>query len=623
MTIEIPRDLIEYILLGSGDSKRQIQDSPILIDVWVSYALKPAEPVDLLITSHEESNSPDLARKIYKGIRREDGAEHDPGIAPLQNFVAAWLYFGEMLHLLVPLTTWWQDRETQKELDGYDDAGSEKLAHTVGDVLELRTRWLNDTDAAAAMPNNRSTFERFVAMCTLILLSGLDAWNESDDDSVQGVQAVAAATARLQQKSTSDIEMVVLGALQTMKAQRKPMVFKIALNRRASAAIHDSVPTVKADAARRVFEVDCAGIEWAVLDTGIDRTHPAFGKRIKATYDFTNYREIVNIGNERPQVREMSLQKLKEARDGKLPAGADAKLKRIARAGFLGHPLPLEDVTKMVTLADPSPPQSPHGTHVAGIIAAAKYPTPRNAAESADGMCPTISIYDFRVLKSEVVTPRELENTEFSIIAALQFIRNTNDQAGRRVIKGINMSLSIPHDAKNYACGHTPVCDECERLIDTGVVVVAAAGNKGAEEKLVDGVSFYDYLGFGITDPGNADRVITVGATHGSSPYTYGVSYFSSRGPTGDGRLKPDLVAPGEGIRGPVLGHKWGCKDGTSQAAPHVSGAAAMLMARYPELIGEPDRIKQILCGTASDLGRERNFQGHGLLDVLRALQSH
>jgi hypothetical protein len=57
-------------------------------------------------------------------------------------------------------------------------------------------------------------------------------------------------------------------------------------------------------------------------------------------------------------------------------------------------------------------------------------------------------------------------------------------------------------------------------------------------------------------------------------------------------------------------------------AAPHVSGAAAMLMARYDELIGAPRRIKQILCESATDLGRERSFQGHGMLDVLRAFQS-
>jgi len=57
-------------------------------------------------------------------------------------------------------------------------------------------------------------------------------------------------------------------------------------------------------------------------------------------------------------------------------------------------------------------------------------------------------------------------------------------------------------------------------------------------------------------------------------------------------------------------------------AAPHVSGAAAMLMARYSELIAQPRRIKEILCKSATDLGRERNFQGHGMLDVLRAFQS-
>jgi serine protease AprX len=47
-----------------------------------------------------------------------------------------------------------------------------------------------------------------------------------------------------------------------------------------------------------------------------------------------------------------------------------------------------------------------------------------------------------------------------------------------------------------------------------------------------------------------------------------------------------------------------------------------MLLARYSELIGQPRRVKRILCDTATDLGRERSFQGHGMLDVLRAFQS-
>ena len=59
-----------------------------------------------------------------------------------------------------------------------------------------------------------------------------------------------------------------------------------------------------------------------------------------------------------------------------------------------------------------------------------------------------------------------------------------------------------------------------------------------------------------------------------------------------------------------------------SRRSRTVSGVSAMLMARYSELIGQPERIKSILCETATDLGRERYFQGHGLVDALRALQS-
>ena len=47
-----------------------------------------------------------------------------------------------------------------------------------------------------------------------------------------------------------------------------------------------------------------------------------------------------------------------------------------------------------------------------------------------------------------------------------------------------------------------------------------------------------------------------------------------------------------------------------------------MLLARYEELIGQPRRVKRILCESATDLGREKTFQGHGMLDVLRAFQS-
>jgi subtilisin family serine protease len=100
------------------------------------------------------------------------------------------------------------------------------------------------------------------------------------------------------------------------------------------------------------------------------------------------------------------------------------------------------------------------------------------------------------------------------------------------------------------------------------------------------------------------------------------VTDFSSRGPTGDGRLKPDLVAPGEKVVSTLPGGREDAMDGTSMAAPHVSGAAALILERHAEFIGRPAEIKRILCGTAVDLGRERYFQGAGLLDILHALES-
>jgi hypothetical protein len=209
---------------------------------------------------------------------------------------------------------------------------------------------------------------------------------------------------------------------------------------------------------------------------------------------------------------------------------------------------------------------------------------------------------------------------EFSIVTALQAIRYLNEQSGRLAIAGVNLSLSVLHDVAAHTCGWTPVCVECDKLVRSGVVVVTAAGNAGfTGAAQMRGTGYHTVS---ISDPGNTVAVITVGSTHRSDPHRHGVSYFSSRGPTADGRSKPDILAPGEDIDGPIPGGGIQAIHGTSQAAAHVSGAAAMLIARYRELLGRPDRVKSILCSTATDLGRERSFQGNGLVDVLRAMQS-
>jgi hypothetical protein len=233
------------------------------------------------------------------------------------------------------------------------------------------------------------------------------------------------------------------------------------------------------------------------------------------------------------------------------------------------------------------------------------------------GIARDINLYDIRVLDEQG------HGDEFNVIAALQFLRFLKSQKDFMAFHGVNVSLSIRHDVANYACGCTPVCEECGRLVGSGIVVVAAAGNDGYKQILLaKGGTLDSFHSISITDPGNAESVITVGSTHRQMPHTYGVSYFSSRGPTGDGRAKPDLVAPGEKITATAPDGAVLTLDGTSMAAPHVSGAAALLIARHRELSGQPARIKSVLRQSATDLGRERYFQGSGMLDVLRAIQS-
>ena len=408
----------------------------------------------------------------------------------------------------------------------------------------------------------------------------------------------------------------------------EPLVWQISLNRSATPALTRSVPAVKADAARSLFRVDCSEIGWAVLDSGIEGDHAAFRdasaskSRVKRSFDFSQFRKVLSLSNSNPKIREKHLEELLQRKDLlKISdkSSAENSLKALAEDAMSGRFIHWELVEKFVEIKPETPAFSNHGTHVAGIIGASRENADKAKGkrdDHADGMCPDIGLYDFRVLAPN------LKDTEFAIMGALQYIRYINERNRFIAIHGANLSLSIPHDVRNFACGRTPVCEECERLVESGVVVVAAAGNLGYHNFETKEGIYEGYAAFSITDPGNADGVITVGATHRYWPHTYGVSFFSSRGPTGDGRLKPDLVAPGERIRAPMPDGEWGDLDGTSMAAPHVSGAAAMLMARYSELIGQPRKIKQILCKSATDLNRERSFQGHGMLDVLRAFQS-
>jgi subtilisin family serine protease len=205
--------------------------------------------------------------------------------------------------------------------------------------------------------------------------------------------------------------------------------------------------------------------------------------------------------------------------------------------------------------------------------------------------------------------------------------------------------VGYPFDAKWFGCGQSPLCVEVDRLVRSGVVVVSAAGNSGyGTISTAYTKGWASTLPQTINDPGNADLAITVGSTHREEPHLYGVSYFSSKGPTGDGRLKPDLVAPGERIvscasaqsRLPATvsnedgttktiaadGYTYREDSGTSMAAPHVSGVIAAFLSIRKEYIGQPETVKALFVDNATDLKRDRTFQGGGLVDIMRAIQA-
>lgn len=659
MAIPIPSPLVEFVLLGPLEDRRQLQDSPILGDVWVEFGKYPSEALDLLIAPYRGQHAGSVAAAIDDGLGIDDDRAN---IAFLQGLIVARLRFEEVLRVVVPKTQWWIDKwgedndksakETKKDEQNESEQNVKAtLVHELGPynaqrvkdvlskILSSAKEWHSKLDTGGEFLQP-SAMDRFLVLTGLILWAGNQPTSENlpakSDDPI--LYILDQANAKVEQISD------LLGGLTKRMlddSARDPLVWQVSLNRRAMPALLKSIPAVKADAAKTLFKTNCSKIGWAVIDSGIDGAHPAFfdgeGKsRVKRSFDFKDFRKIVSLSNSKLPIREKNVDSLMKNEKLLLqpPSNAEAHeaLQRLADDARKRGPVHWELVERFVEIKPDSPdtqPQTNHGTHVAGILGAnkdaaneaAKKAGRKQNPDVADGMCPDISLYDFRVLGPGI------KDTEFAIIAALQFIRYLNARDNFFTIHGANLSLSIPHDVRNFACGRTPICDECERLVDSGVFVVAAAGNHGYKSFQTKEGSYDSYAAFSITDPGNADSVVTVGATHRFWPHTYGVSFFSSRGPTGDGRIKPDLVAPGERIRAPLpgnhnLGGDWGDLDGTSMAAPHVSGAAAMLMARYSELIGQPRRIKRILCESATDLGRERSFQGHGMLDVLRAFQS-
>lgn len=656
---------------------RRTQDSPIMPDVWLRYIriaeaianfniardarpdsedAPPDDTVDLLLTMSSGERPGRIVKKLQddlgstKGVPIKDYrfAQRQPArIALSDRRIVARANFNTLACYIVPLSGWWM--ELIKDDSHFNNTFDDLTVHAEkprGKYAELgRYVALVGFVDYLMRASSRETIRELGA-----LADRLGAVNGGP------AQQPIPILREIYQHARS----LLWHAVPT-PAEREEFskgISLISLNRPAQQTLFESRATVKADAAHRVFEINTSGIAFAVIDGGIDATHPAFLDRLKKevaelgptplpadclkysrvteTYDFTLLREIIDYAisevepkeEEDPNEAKAHLLPVPEGKEGYSIAALSRRhpraFRHLAIRNKFARDLDWEIVRPLIRVSHADdrhylPPETDHGTHVAGILAAS-WPKQKEKGVEQDlfGMCPHLTLYDLRVFDADG------HGDEFAILCALEFVGWLNRDRAVPVVHGVNLSLALAHDVDSFACGQTPVCEACNHLVGNGTVVVAAAGNTGFEngasvEKQSMGTG---YRQISITDPGNADHVITVGSTHQRDPHVYGVSYFSARGPTGDGRRKPDILAPGEKITSTIPGPDLQRMDGTSMAAPHVAGAAAMLMARYPELIGRPARIKEILMSTATDLKREAHFQGAGLVDVLRALQS-
>ncbi|MDR7334310.1 S8 family serine peptidase [Roseateles asaccharophilus] len=669
---KIPSFLIEYVLFGRDGSERIerfTQDAGIGIDVWNAFAKDLGATAQVILTPAQRVTGVRLASSLHKSIQRFAKARPAraqkvrANVSPMESFVSARIGLFELIQVVLPLTAWW----SRMQLSSLRDPAS-TLRANLRDAIVARFSSVSEFEPIvrrAMRDGSTSIKSRLIESAPTVALIGVfdlrrDLKASEFPDHPEHLPEFFLANAEdIADRGLDLLAGQMVDELEQFRAMEgaqfefgskppgsppPPLVQRVFTDRAANIAESEGIGTIKADAAARLFDVDCTSVTWAVIDAGIAAKHPAFldhgakdplGKpifpppsRVRATYDFTRLEVIrsYDLTLSPPQSEgraadiERAIDQLVETpgRDD-TPAFREVarrNLERIAQQldsesapdWALIEPLIKLEATGGDELS------SDHGTHVAGVLGA-DWREPDSSEIILQGVCPDINLLDMRVIGGTE------GGTESAVIGALEFIRFLNEKAAAQeiAVAGCNISLSIPYDPKKYGCGVTPVCTASDRLSNSGVVVVVAAGNRGWIQQPA-GFSAFSFCS--ITDPGNAHDVITVGSTHRLKPHLHGISYFSSRGPTGDGRIKPDLVAPGEKIRGPVRGDTDDELDGTSFAAPFVSGGAAMLISRHKELLGDPSRVKQILCSTATDLGREKYFQGAGLVDVLRALQS-
>jgi len=238
-----------------------------------------------------------------------------------------------------------------------------------------------------------------------------------------------------------------------------------------------------------------------------------------------------------------------------------------------GRPLPYDD--------------NGHGTHVAGIVAGTGAGDP-----SCKGVAWGAALVGIKVLGAGGSGPTS------QVISGVEWMMDNKDRYNIRVA---NLSLG----SSRPSSGRDALSRAVNAAADAGIAVCVAAGNSGPRPRTVG-------------SPGAAEKAITVGAVYDPSDNGWVLAPFSSRGPTADGRTKPDVCAPGVNIRAPLAGSRdrYVAMSGTSMAAPFAAGVVALMLSANPEMTLADVKAVLYSASCVKDFGppgKDPDF-GHGIL---------
>ena len=236
-----------------------------------------------------------------------------------------------------------------------------------------------------------------------------------------------------------------------------------------------------------------------------------------------------------------------------------------------------------------------HGTNVFSVIGGYKVNDLIGIAYGAN----------FILAKSDKSTYRLAEEEVYAVKAAKWLVKN-----GARIIT-TSLSFNKCDDANYYypnqMDGRTAlITRSADSLFDKGIIFFCSAGNNYEEDWHI------------IEPPADGFNVLAIGSVDKYLNH----SFFSSCGPTVDGRIKPDLVAPGEGVWVanylPKFKQDYGWSHGTSLSAPIAAGVAALVLSIHPELSNK--QVVEAIKKSSSKADNPDNLYGWGVPDAEKAV---